>query len=68
MGTLISGGMRPGAKSLEPNTEAQRVDLQVVVTRGMTELAQSYLGRTDYVIIHREKLMLIVLPRRDGKT
>jgi hypothetical protein len=68
MGRVIIGGMRPGLKSLEPEDEAERVDLQVAVTRGMTEAVDLYLGETNYIIIHREKLMLIALPRSDGKT
>ena len=60
--------MRPGVKSLEPDEEAERVDLQVVLTRSMSESAQPYLGRTNYVIIHRENLMLAAMPMPDKKT
>jgi hypothetical protein len=62
MGRTVSGGMRPGLPSLEPDDEAQKVDLQVAVIRGMTEAGRGYLGGTDYVIIHREKLMLVAIP------
>jgi hypothetical protein len=62
MGRTVSGGMRPGLPSLEPEDEAQKVDLQVAVIRGMTEAGRGYLGGTDYVIIHREKLMLVAIP------
>jgi hypothetical protein len=68
MGRTISGGMRPGVKSLEPENEAERVDLQMALTRGMSESASSYLGATNYVIIQRERLMLIALPRSDHRT
>ena len=68
MGRTVSGGMRPGVKSLEPENEAERVDLQIAVTRGMSESATSYLGAPDYVVIHRERLMLIALPRPDHMT
>jgi len=67
-GKVISGGMRPGVKSLEPNDEAERVDLQMVLTRSMSESAQPYLGKANYVIIHRENLMLAAMPRKDRKT
>lgn len=67
MGRETSGGMRPGVESLEPEDEAERVNLQVALTRGMAESAQSYFGVTNYVIIHREKLMLIALPSRTGR-
>jgi hypothetical protein len=62
MGRTVSGGMRPGTQSLEPDEEAQKVDLQMAVIRGMTEAARGYLGGTNYVIIHREKLMLLAIP------
>ena len=65
---MISGGMRPGVRSLEPDEEAERVDLQVVLTRSMSESAQPYLGKTNYVIIHRENLMLAAMPMPDRKT
>jgi len=68
MGRTTAGGMRPGIKSLEPDDEAERVDMQVAVTRGMAEAAHKYLGRTNYIIIHRENLMLIALPRNNRRT
>jgi len=68
MGRTATDGMRPGVKSLEPDQEAEMVDLQVAVTRGMTEAGSKYLGRTDYIVIHREHLMLIALPRKDKRT
>jgi len=68
MGRITAGGMRPGLASLEPEDAAEKVDLQMAVTRGMTEAATKYFGRTNYIIIHREKLMLIALPRSDRHT
>ena len=68
MGRVISGGMRPGIKSLEPTEEADRVDAQIAVTRGMAEAAHAYLGKTDYVIIHRQKLLLIAIPLEGDRT
>jgi len=67
-GKVTSGGMRPGVKSLEPDEEAERIDLQVVLTRSMSESAQPYLGRTNYVIIHRENVMFVAMPRKDRRT
>ena len=60
--------MRPGLSSLEPKDEADRVDIQVALIRGMTEAATTYLGTTNYVIVHREKIMLMALPWKGGKT
>jgi hypothetical protein len=68
MGRAIMGGMRPGLNSLEPNEEAARVDVQMALIRGMSEGASKYLGRTNYVIIHRENLVFLALPREGGRT
>jgi hypothetical protein len=68
MGRVAGGGMRPGVQSLEPREEEERVDIQMVVARGMSDAAHPYLGKTDYVIVHRDRLMLIAFPRRGGKT
>ena len=68
MGRTIEGGMRPGLLSLEPDEEADKVDLQMVLIRGITEGARGYLGGVNYVIIHREKLMLIAIPASNGRT
>jgi hypothetical protein len=68
MGRTVEGGMRPGLLSLEPEEEADKVDLQIALIRGMTEGARGYLGGVDYVIIGREKLMLIAVPVSSGRT
>lgn len=68
LGREASGGMRPGVRSLEPEDEAEKVNLQVALTRGLAESAQSYFGMTDYVIIHRERLMLVAMPKSDHRT
>jgi hypothetical protein len=60
--------MRRGVESLEPEQEAKRVDIQIVVARGMADAAHGYLGKTDYVVVHRAKLMLIAFPRARRKT
>lgn len=66
LGNTTSGGMRPNLQSLEPQNQTVQFDLQLALIRGMIETGQRYLGRTSYVIIHREKLMLLLLPREDG--
>ena len=68
MGRTVAGGMRSGIPSLEPEEEASKVDLHMAVIRGMTEAARSYLGAMDYAVVHREKLMLVVIPVPEGNT
>lgn len=67
-GTIVSGGMRPGRRSLEPGEEARKVDAQMAVIHGMTEGSTSYFGKTNYFVVHRERLMLIAIPQGDGST
>jgi len=68
LGKTVEGGMRPGLSSLEPKDEAERVDVQVALIRGMMEGASAYLGETNYVIVNRRKIMMMALPRKDKKT
>ena len=68
LGKTVEGGMRPGLSSLEPQDEAERVDMQVALIRGMMEGASTYLGETTYVIVHRRKIMLMVFPTKGGRT
>jgi len=67
-GKVIKGGMRPGVSSLDTKEESERVDMQIALIRGMAEGAAAYLGATNYVIVHREKIMMIALPQDGGNT
>jgi len=53
---------------LESDSDAQRVDMQVVVTRGMNDTAQAALGAADYILVHRDKIVMIMFPRPAGRT
>jgi hypothetical protein len=68
MGRTISGGMRPGLDSLEPKEEADKVDVQMALVSGMMKGGVVHLGKTNYVIIHREKLMLVAVPGNNDQT
>ena len=54
MGRIASGGMRPGLESLEPDEEAQRIDVQMAVSGSMMQTASPYLGKTNFIITHRD--------------
>ena len=68
MGRVVSGGMRPGVKSLNSEAEEKKLVLQMTVTSRMAESAQLSLGKADLVIIRRKRVMLIAIPRRAGGT
>lgn len=68
MGRIASGGMRPGLDSLEPDEEAQRIDVQMAVSGSMMQTASPYLGKTNFIITHRDKMILIAFPKEKGAT
>ena len=68
MGKVTSGGMRPGLESLEPDEEAQRIDVQMALTGAMMQSASPYLGKTSFIIAQRERMVLIAFPMKGGST
>jgi predicted regulator of Ras-like GTPase activity (Roadblock/LC7/MglB family) len=54
--------MRPGVKSLEPEQEYDRVGLQMSTISGIHDTTEKYFGKADYTIIHRKKVMMLILP------
>ena len=68
MGRLATGGMRPGLESLEPDEEAERIDVQMAVSGSMLQSASPYLGKTNFIVAHRDRMMLIAFPKEKGAT
>jgi len=68
MGAVVSGGMRPGVKSLNSDAEEKKLVFQITVTSRMAETARLSLGKADLIIIRRKKVMLISIPTRSGGT
>lgn len=60
--------MRPGLNSLEPDEEAERIDIQMALSGSMMRTATQYMGKTNFIIAHREKMMLIAFPKEEGAT
>ena len=68
MGRVTTGGMRPGLKSLEPDEEAERIDIQMALSGSMMQTASQFLGKTSFIIALRDKMMLIAFPKEQGAT
>lgn len=60
-GKTVAGGMRPGVKSLEPVEEYDRVGFQMSTIQGIHDTTEQYFGKADYTIIHRKKVMMLIL-------
>lgn len=61
-GTTIAGGMREGVTSLNPTAEDERLKLQLLMVVLMGDSSNRFLGKPNYLIIHRDNVMLIVFP------
>ncbi|MBI3023666.1 MAG: hypothetical protein HYY68_08105 [Thaumarchaeota archaeon] len=61
-GTTVAGGMREGVISLNPLNEDERLTLQMLMIVLMNDSSNRFLGKADYVIIHRGRVMIIVFP------
>lgn len=61
-GKIEAGGMRPGARFLEPETETARIVTRMFLNQAMNQASDPYFGRVNWAIIHREKLVQITFP------
>jgi hypothetical protein len=61
-GEEIVGGMRSGVKSLEPERESSRLRLQTMIGMAMNRDWNKLFGDADYIIVHRQKVVLFVFP------
>jgi len=66
-GNLEAGGMRRGVQSLEPASETAKIVTRMFLNQGTAQANDSYLGRTSWVIIRREKLIQITFPLAEKK-
>lgn len=61
-GKQLKGGMRPGKVSLSPKEEENRVFVQHVLSRGMSETWTKYRGELRFSIIGYEKIRVFQFP------
>lgn len=66
-GKVIAGGMKKGVDSLEPESQDPKLMTQLSILIGADKGWDSYLGRTDYFLIRKAKVNLILFPLKDLK-
>jgi hypothetical protein len=66
-GKIEAGGMRPGVQSLEPAEETEKIVTRMFLNQAIDQATDPYLGRTNWAIIRREKLIQITFPLPERK-
>ncbi len=61
-GKIIAGGMRKGVDSLEPSSLEPKLITQLAILLGADKGWDAYLGRTNYILIHKNKVNLALFP------
>lgn len=61
-GAIIEGWMKKGVRSLEPESEAPKLIMQLAILMGAEKGWDDYLGKTDYILFRRGKVNLILFP------
>jgi hypothetical protein len=61
-GKVIAGGMREGVDSLEPSSLDPKLITQLAILLGADKGWDAYLGKTDYILIHKSKVNLALFP------
>ena len=61
-GKAIAGGMREGVDSLEPSSLDPKLITQLAILLGADKAWDAYLGKTDYILIHKGKVNLVLFP------
>lgn len=59
-GTLISGSLRKGITSLEPESEAPRLLSQIAIAVAMDRNWNKFFGRTKALVIFKEKVSIFI--------
>jgi len=64
-GTILDAVKRRGVASLEPSREMKAITERFAIAHGLSQASDSYFGRTQTIIIRREKLVEMVFPMAD---
>ena len=64
-GKMVVGGMRKGIKSLEPQSLDEKLMTQLSILIGADKGWDDYLGKTDYFLIRKSKINLVLFPIRN---
>lgn len=64
-GKVLESVSRPGAESMEPPEEAEKIAVRFAVARGMSDLSETFYGKMTTIIVRREKLVELLFPHHD---
>ena len=64
-GTILDAVKRRGVTSLEPSSEMKAITDRFAIAHGLSRASDSYFGRTQTIIVRREKLVEMVFPIDD---
>jgi hypothetical protein len=65
LGRLVYGGMRPGLKSLETETESIKIYVEFALINKLHTDFDTTLGKVEYSLTVREKIKLMSFPFND---
>ncbi len=63
-GNVILGGMKKGVKALEPESQEHKLITQLAILMGADKDWDVYLGETDYFLIRKSKVNLMLFPMK----
>jgi len=66
-GEIEAGGIRPGVEPLEPGHETAKIATRLSLLEAIDRASSPFLGRPNWAIIHREKLIQILFPLPEHK-
>jgi len=66
-GNILAGKMKDGIESLEPASLNHKLITQLAILLGTDKSWDQYLGQTDYFLIHKRKVNLLLFPIKEVK-
>lgn len=64
-GKLVTGGMRPGFKSLSDSTDSEMIYMELSMAAKMRKDLDKALGSVKFVMIYRDMLIMMIFPVND---
>jgi hypothetical protein len=61
-GGVILGGMKKGVDALEPESQEHKLITQLAILMGADKDWDVYLGKTDYFLIRKSKVNILLFP------
>lgn len=66
-GEAVAMSMKQGVESLEPISKAPKLIVQFAILLGTDKSWDAYLGKTDFFLIHKSKVNLLLYPIKGSK-